>query len=59
MQSQAKTKCYWFIKYGRVKDGCKIMTSLQCEKKGKCSFHETPQEFEARQADFAERHGTY
>lgn len=58
IKRQDKTKCYWFIKYGRVVNGCKIMVCLQCEKTGKCTFFETPQEYEARQTSFANRHGT-
>ena len=58
IEKQDKNLCHWFKKYGRVTDGCKIMTCFQCEKTGKCSFYETPEEYEARQRAFADRHGT-
>lgn len=53
-----KEDCYWFKTYGRVKNGCRILTDLQCEKTGKCSFYETTVEFKTRIAKFNEKHGT-
>jgi len=50
-----KFKCYWFQKYGIVRNGCKILTELQCDKRGKCTFCETEAEYEARQANFKKR----
>ena len=51
-----KSKCYWFNRRGKIKQGCSLMTELLCEKCGKCSFYETTEEYEKRQADFKERY---
>ena len=57
MKVDNKENCHWWSKGGATKDGCKLMTSRQCEKNGKCSFYETTIEFQKRQQAFRERHG--
>ena len=52
-----KEDCYWFKTYGRLKNGCKILTDLQCEKTGKCTFGETEAQHKARIAAFEKKHG--
>lgn len=51
-----KNTCVWFKKKIGIKNGCYTMTELQCEKNGKCSFYETPDEYESRQANFMEKY---
>ena len=52
-----KEECYWFKTYGKLKNGCRILTDLQCEKNGKCSFCETEAQLKARIAEFEKKHG--
>lgn len=47
--------CHHYQRHGRTKDGCQIMTERLCEKKGKCSFHETTIEFQKRQEAYKQK----
>ena len=58
MKKADRNECYWYLRYGKIKTGCQVMTEFQCNRKGKCGFFETPEEYEERQRDFADRHGT-
>jgi hypothetical protein len=54
---KAPDACHWYKTHGRTKEGCQILTEKLCEKKGKCSFHETTVELQKRQEAFREKYG--
>lgn len=50
-----KNKCHWFNRRTGCRAACDILTCLQCELTGKCSFYETDEQYNERQARFTER----
>lgn len=52
-----KENCYHFKHRAKSKSGCRALTTLMCDKKGKCGFFETVYSYEKRQRDFKARHG--
>lgn len=44
MSNELKETCYWWINKGKNRQGCGALSTLQCEKNGRCSFHETTYE---------------
>ena len=49
-----KNTCRWFRS---DKNACGVLNQLVCDRRRKCSFYETAEDFQKRQIDFNERHG--
>lgn len=50
-----KKDCHWYDDVPKPK--CGILGELMCDKKERCSFYETEEQFRTRQKRFAERTG--